>query len=175
MTRTRTGRPLPAALLKQAEKCRQDGVSRREFLAQATSFGASTATAYALLGLAPPAHAQVASSAEDGLAPRTGPESKTVRIQMLVRELRDPRSFDWFQVANFSRGWLEYLVTYENDGTFQPQLLSAWEISDDATVYTLYVRPGVEWNDGTPFTAADVARNIARWCERDVPLSLIHI
>ncbi|MEB8388488.1 ABC transporter substrate-binding protein [Rhodobacteraceae bacterium KMM 6894] len=168
MTRTRTGRPLPAALLEQADRCRQDEPSRREFLAQATTFGASAATAYGLLGLSAPARAE--DALDDTLsAPRTGPASGTVRIQMLVRELRDPRSFDWFQAANFSRGWLEYLISYENNGTFQPQLLAAWEINDDATLYTLHVRPGVQWNDGTSFTAADVARNIARWCERDVP------
>ena len=30
------------------------------------------------------------------------------------------------------------------------------------------MRPGVTWNDGTPFTAADVAHNITRWCDQSV-------
>lgn len=158
---TRTGRPLPSALVDQAAGASSDPVSRREFLALASSFGASAATAYALAGLPGPARA------EDG----AGTEARgggTVRIQMEVRGLGDPRTFDWFQPANITRGWLEYLVTYENDGTFQPQLLESWDISNDARQYTLRLRPGVTWNNGGPFTSADVARNIARWCDRRV-------
>ena len=55
-----------------------------------------------------------------------------MRIQMEVRALKDPRTFDWSQIANFARGWLENLVSYENDGTFLPVLLEGWDISEDA-------------------------------------------
>ncbi|WP_138933350.1 ABC transporter substrate-binding protein [Roseovarius arcticus] len=170
MSRTRptarSGRALPRWLCEQAARLRQsadgpDRSDRREFLALASAFGASTATAYTLLGLPAPAAAQEVP-ADD--APRTD-----VRIQMLVRAVADPRKLDWFQAANFTRGWLENLLSYENDGTFRPQLLEDWQISDDASHYTLNVRRGVTWNDGAPFTAADVARNIAGWCERGVP------
>nr|WP_309501717.1 ABC transporter substrate-binding protein [uncultured Roseovarius sp.] len=161
---TRSGRPLPSSIVGQAERLRgDDDVSRREFLALASSFGASTATAYALLGLPAPA------SADTGESEPPSANGTSVRIQMEVRPLGDPRLFDWFQAANVTRGWLEYLVSYENDGTFQPQLLHDWEITNDARHYTLRVRPGVTWNDGTPFTSADVARNIARWCDKTVP------
>ncbi|WP_324753976.1 ABC transporter substrate-binding protein [Roseovarius sp. Pro17] len=164
---TRSSRPLPRWLRDQAARLRYDTggpdrEDRREFLALASAFGASATTAYAMLGLPSPAQAQ------EGPFP-PGTEIAPVRIQMLVRSVGDPRRADWFQVANFTRGWLEYLVTYENDGTFRPQLLEDWHISDDATRYTLNVRKGVEWNDGTPFTADDVAHNIARWCERGAP------
>ena len=85
-----------------------------------------------------------------------------------MRALKDPRTYDWPQMSNFSRGWLEYLVEYQRDGSITPMLLESWEVNADATVYTLRVRPGVTWNDGTDFTAADVAHNITRWCEKDV-------
>ncbi|MEM8731740.1 MAG: ABC transporter substrate-binding protein [Pseudomonadota bacterium] len=155
---TRTGRPLPEHLEQSAKAARTkgDGPSRREFLALATSFGASAATAYAMLGNARPAMAQA-----------TPVPGGSVRIQGELRALKDPRTYDFNMLANMTRGWLEYLVQYENDGAFTPKLLDSWEINDDATVYTLNVRPGVMWNDGTPFTAADVARNIERFCERD--------
>ncbi len=173
MTRgPRSDRPLPRWLRREAARIAggPDNAARREFLAQATAFGASASAAYALIGLPTPANAQQPG---DSGAPIGGLNKATrpgqVRIQMFVHDLGDPRSFDWFQAANVTRGWLEYLVSYENDGTFRPRLLKGWQISDDAAHYTLYVRQGVTWNDGSAFTAADVARNIARWCDRTAP------
>lgn len=38
----------------------------------------------------------------------------------------------------------------------QPDLAESWQVSDDALVYTFTLRSGVKWQDGQPFTAADV-------------------
>jgi peptide/nickel transport system substrate-binding protein len=55
----------------------------------------------------------------------------------------------------------EPLVRRGADLSLQPALAVAWERTD-ATHWTFHLRPGVSWQDGTPFTAADVVFSFAR-------------
>ncbi|MCM5557014.1 ABC transporter substrate-binding protein [Pleomorphomonas sp. JP5] len=62
-------------------------------------------------------------------------------------------------------GWGRYghplfqstLLTREADLSTSPDLATAWSLSDDRLTWTITIRDGVKFSDGTPLTAKDVA------------------
>jgi peptide/nickel transport system substrate-binding protein len=50
----------------------------------------------------------------------------------------------------------ESLISYTADLRPRGQLAERWDVSDDGLTYTFYLRRGVKWHDGRPFTADDV-------------------
>src|SRR3954451_9058255 len=65
-------------------------------------------------------------------------------------------------------GYMVYDTLLATDSSFkiQPQMAD-WKVSDDKLTYTLTLRDGLKWHDGTPVTAEDCVASLKRWGKAD--------
>lgn len=124
-----------------------------------------------LLGVAAPAAYAVAGPlAGTDTVPAAGAQEAVrrggiLRVSMPVRGLADPARFEWTDQANIAGHVIETLTVTGADNITRPHLAERWEASDDLKTWTLFLREGVTWHNGDPFTAADVSFNIRRWLD----------
>ncbi len=63
------------------------------------------------------------------------------------------------------------LVEPDENLEMQPALAQSWEVSDDQLTWTFTLREGVEYHDGSPFTADDVVYSFNRIIEEELPVA----
>lgn len=78
----------------------------------------------------------------------------------------DPPSTQDGESSRVTRQIYESLLSFkENSFEVVESLAVDWDVSDDGTVYTFYLREGVTFHDGTPFNAEAVKINFERWAD----------
>ena len=82
-------------------------------------------------------------------------------------EALDPIRMASSPAATVSRHVTETLIYLDVDGTLRPGLAEAWEVSPDNLVWTLRLRRGVKFHDGTPFNAEAAKFNLERFLNPD--------
>src|SRR5881628_4141670 len=100
------------------------------------------------------------------------PCSATAQVTLRVVMHSDLKIVDpiW-TTAYISRnhGYMIYDTLFATDakGEIRPQMLDKYDVSADKLTYTLTLREGLVWHDGTPVTAEDCAASIKRWGAKD--------
>src|SRR3954464_7029536 len=99
-----------------------------------------------------------------------GPAAAQTTLRMVAHadlKILDPV----WTTANISRnhGYMIYDVLFAPDADFKvrPQMAEKAEVSADKLTWTITLRDGLEWHDGTPVTSEDCIASIKRWGARD--------
>ncbi len=66
-------------------------------------------------------------------------------------------------------GYMIYDTLFATDanGQIKPQMIDKYELSADKLTWTMTLRDGLLWHDGTPVTAEDCVASIKRWGAKD--------
>src|SRR5260221_8742403 len=98
---------------------------------------------------------------------QAGPPSVLRVAPETLSRILDPHFTTSFTTRDF--GYLVFDTLFAVDDHFepQPQMVESYKLSDDKLTYTFVLRPGLNWHDGQPVTAADCVASIRRWASRD--------
>jgi len=110
-----------------------------------------------------------APEAEEPEAPVDEPADDDLREggEAIVAVSSSPVSLDWHLQSDWPTAYsLEFmydrLIRKDEHGNLIPGLATEWEPSDDGMAFTLQLREGVEFHDGTEFNAEAVKFNFER-------------
>ncbi|MFT3688976.1 ABC transporter substrate-binding protein [Paenirhodobacter sp.] len=78
----------------------------------------------------------------------------------------DPVISTAYILRNYGYMVYDTLLARDSAGKPQPQMAS-WTVSDDGKSYTLTLRDGLKWHDGSDVTAEDCVASLKRWSQVD--------
>jgi len=84
----------------------------------------------------------------------------------------NPQESNTSLFINFCEFLFDTLVYQTPDGKIEPRLATRWTISPDGLDYTLHLRTGVKFTDGTPFDAHVMKQSLDRLLDRNVRVPL---
>lgn len=73
----------------------------------------------------------------------------------------------WIEQAYLDANIFDSLFALDDDGSVQPWLADGYDVSEDGLTYTIHLKSGVEFTDGTPVDAAAVKVNFDNWVGED--------
>lgn len=96
-----------------------------------------------------------------------GPSAATSGGSITYATNREPDMLDVNVGSSRYDRWVtaniyDQLLAMDRSGKIQPWLAESWQVSGDGRVYTIKLRKGVEFHDGTPFNAQAVKFNFDR-------------
>jgi len=126
---------------------------------------------------------------KEGVTPATDasqiPASALLRKDTVVAGIQEPQGI--FNPYFFVNGWDENvtnvifarLIDWDSHGESVPGLAESWSVSPDGKTYTIKLRSGLKFSDGSPLTAEDVAFTLTVLYDPkydgDTDISLAHI
>ena len=75
----------------------------------------------------------------------------------------DPVSNTQLAGHQVNRMYLDFLFGWDSNFDVQPQMIGEWSVSGDAKEFSLVLRDGLSFHDGTPVTVDDVLASMERW------------
>lgn len=101
-------------------------------------------------------------SAAAGASGDTGASGEFVVARTGDIDKLDPHLSTAFQTVQTLGLVYDSLVTTDDDGKLVGALATKWSVSPDGKTVTFTLRDGVTWQDGDPFTSADVKASLER-------------
>lgn len=115
--------------------------------------------------------ASTSAPATAGPTPEGGPKQGGKLVAAVEGEPTslDP-AFDYDFVSGLATSSITepLLVFCENDQQLCPNLAESWDVSPDGLIYTMHIRQGVMFQDGSPMTVEDVVYSMDRVRNPDV-------